>query len=251
MHPPRRMGGSRVLPTPLLDHGHCTPRCFSRHSLEKGSAVSALKPEMLSIREFARRDGCDESRVRRGIKTGHLKRLADGKLDAALVGTGWRETNRRNAGRADPADPADLSRADSAVAADPPRTPGTVRTPEVLPADTQTPYVAHPLGLVSEVISTMAVVLDGFAMDAAQLLLPHLPRKTIAPIVDEMITRARRAAVEILHDDFIDPPDEFESWADHPWFSTPLMSEAAWEEAANEAELAAASVQAGGAAPDA
>ena len=212
------------------------------------SAKSAPTPEAVSIREFARRDRCDESRVRRAIRSGHLKRSPDGKLDAALVGTGWRETNRRNASRADPAD---LLRADSAVAADPPRTPASVRAPEVLPADTRTPYVAHTSGLVSEVISTLAVVLDGFAMDAAQLLLPHLPRKTIAPIVDEMITRARRAEVEILHDDFIDPPDEFESWADHPWFSRPVMSEAAWEEAAEEAELAAASVQAGGAAPDA
>jgi hypothetical protein len=124
----------------------------------------------------------------------------------------------------------------------------TVRTPEVRAADTQAPYVAHPLGLVSEVISTMAVIIDGIAIDGSELLLRHLPRETVAPILDEMIARARRGAVEILYEHSIDPPDEFESWADHRWFSTPPMSEADWEESA---ELAVASVQAGGAAPDA
>lgn len=124
----------------------------------------------------------------------------------------------------------------------------SVRTPGVRAADTRTPYVAHPSGLVSEVIANMTVIIDGFAIDGSELLLRHLPRETVAPILDEMVARARRGAMELLYEDFIDPPAEFESWADHPWFSTPLMSEADWEESA---ELAAASVQAGGATPDA
>lgn len=46
--------------------------------------------EGISIREFARRDGCSDKVVRRKIESGHLQALPDGKLDPALVGTGWR-----------------------------------------------------------------------------------------------------------------------------------------------------------------
>ncbi|HEY8622695.1 MAG TPA: hypothetical protein VIM74_02420, partial [Casimicrobiaceae bacterium] len=49
----------------------------------------------ISIREFARRDGCNEKLVRRFIKDGRLGALADGTLDPALVATGWRLNNRR------------------------------------------------------------------------------------------------------------------------------------------------------------
>jgi hypothetical protein len=57
------------------------------------------KPPIEEIyqREFARRDRCSETRVRRGIKTGHLNVLPSGKLDAAQVGGPWRERNRRGA----------------------------------------------------------------------------------------------------------------------------------------------------------
>lgn len=57
--------------------------------------------EALSIREFARRDGCDEKIVRRKIISGHLKALPDGKVDALLVGTGWRARTSRRADIAD------------------------------------------------------------------------------------------------------------------------------------------------------
>lgn len=67
--------------------------------------MSAPNDEMLSIREFARRDGCNEKLVRRAISDGHLRPSPDGKLTADLVGTGWRKTNRRGADTADiPAD---------------------------------------------------------------------------------------------------------------------------------------------------
>jgi hypothetical protein len=49
----------------------------------------------VSIREFARLDGCNDKLVRRAISSGKLKVDADGKLDPALVGTGWRKQNRR------------------------------------------------------------------------------------------------------------------------------------------------------------
>lgn len=48
----------------------------------------------ISIREFARRDGCAEGLVRRAIQQTRLAKLADGSLDPKLVGSGWRKTNR-------------------------------------------------------------------------------------------------------------------------------------------------------------
>lgn len=57
----------------------------------------------VSRREFARLDGCSESRVRQGIAEGRLPVLADDSLDKALAGTGWREGNTQRArGGADP-----------------------------------------------------------------------------------------------------------------------------------------------------
>jgi len=47
----------------------------------------------ISIREFGRREHCDESTVRRAIREGRLSRLPDGKLDAVLVGSPWRPAN--------------------------------------------------------------------------------------------------------------------------------------------------------------
>ena len=54
-------------------------------------------PEMISVREFARRDGCDEKLVRNAVRSGHLPKSPGKQLPAHLVGTGWRETNRRAA----------------------------------------------------------------------------------------------------------------------------------------------------------
>ncbi len=58
-------------------------------------------PRPVSIREFARLDGCSDKLVRRAIGEGKLTLSADGKLDAALAGSGWRRTNRRAADGAD------------------------------------------------------------------------------------------------------------------------------------------------------
>lgn len=49
----------------------------------------------VSIREFARLDGCNEKLVRRAIQEQRLSVNEDGKLDSALAGTGWRAANRR------------------------------------------------------------------------------------------------------------------------------------------------------------
>ena len=51
----------------------------------------------ITLREFARREKCDEALVRRRQKAGHLPKGADGKIDAALVGTGWCARNARRA----------------------------------------------------------------------------------------------------------------------------------------------------------
>ncbi|MBV2161407.1 hypothetical protein [Achromobacter denitrificans] len=47
----------------------------------------------LSIREFARREGCSDTLVRRAITQGRLKARKDGTIDPALVGTPWRQAN--------------------------------------------------------------------------------------------------------------------------------------------------------------
>lgn len=47
----------------------------------------------ISIREFARRDGCSDTLVRRAIKDGYLPAFEDGTLNPALVGTPWRKGN--------------------------------------------------------------------------------------------------------------------------------------------------------------
>lgn len=58
-------------------------------------------PEGIGIREFARRDECDDKLVRRAIQSGRLVAFSDGTLNPALVGSGWRKTNRQNTTIAD------------------------------------------------------------------------------------------------------------------------------------------------------
>jgi hypothetical protein len=55
----------------------------------------------VSIREFARLDGCDDKLVRRASKSGKLRADENGKLDPTLAGTSWRKANRRAADSAD------------------------------------------------------------------------------------------------------------------------------------------------------
>ena len=204
--------------------------------------MSAPSPETVSIREFARRDRCDESRVRRAIRSGHLKRSPDGKLDDALVGTGWRETNRRGAETADKT----------------PRTLRTkLRTPHPVSAPVAeavqdtimlVPMAVGPSGMHPLAVNLSAMI-GGGAMDAAPILLRHLPLDTVRQIVDEMAAYAARGAVELLEDDGIPPPFGMASWTEHPSFARPPMSELDWAQAA--ADLVAAGVQAVGTAPDA
>lgn len=70
--------------------------------------------ELISIREFARREGCDDKLVRRAITGGFLA-LSEGKsLDASLVGTAWRKRKRDRADTSQGADTGKKAGADTA-----------------------------------------------------------------------------------------------------------------------------------------
>jgi hypothetical protein len=70
-------------------------------------AKKVSAPVGISLREFARRDGCSDRLVRNAVSSGKLKVFADGRLDPALVGSGWRKTNRNAESTADESAPAD------------------------------------------------------------------------------------------------------------------------------------------------
>lgn len=50
--------------------------------------------EAVSVRAFAKLDGCSHTLVSKAIKRGNLPVTADGLIDPALAGTGWRRRNR-------------------------------------------------------------------------------------------------------------------------------------------------------------
>jgi hypothetical protein len=54
----------------------------------------------VSLREFARLDGCNDKLVRRARDAGHLRVFDDGSIDPSLVGTDWRAGNRGHADKA-------------------------------------------------------------------------------------------------------------------------------------------------------
>jgi hypothetical protein len=54
----------------------------------------------ISIREFARREGCSDMLVRKALKLKRLKAFADGSVDPNLVGSPWRQSNATGAGTA-------------------------------------------------------------------------------------------------------------------------------------------------------
>ena len=53
----------------------------------------------ISVRDFARREGCSDTSVRKALKVGRLHLLADGTIDPALVGLAWRKANRRKSAK--------------------------------------------------------------------------------------------------------------------------------------------------------
>lgn len=63
------------------------------------SAPPADPAEYITLREFARRDGCSEKEVRRAIEKGNLVKTLEGRLPATAVGTAWRKRYRKTAAR--------------------------------------------------------------------------------------------------------------------------------------------------------
>jgi hypothetical protein len=49
--------------------------------------------EPVSVRQFAKLEGCSHTLVQKAVKDGRLRVSESGKLDPALVGTGWRRGN--------------------------------------------------------------------------------------------------------------------------------------------------------------
>ena len=60
-------------------------------SYKRRKGLPVLPP--VSVRQFAKLEGCSHTLVQRAIKDGRLRASADGKLDPALAGTGWRRGN--------------------------------------------------------------------------------------------------------------------------------------------------------------
>lgn len=60
------------------------------------------RSEGISIREFARREGCDEKLVRRAIEQGRLAKMPNGKMNPADLGVNWRGTADADRKRAEP-----------------------------------------------------------------------------------------------------------------------------------------------------
>lgn len=49
----------------------------------------------VSVRQFAKLDGCSHTLVQKAIREGKLTVTPDGKIDPELAGSGWRKQNRR------------------------------------------------------------------------------------------------------------------------------------------------------------
>jgi len=171
------------------------------------SAVSAPPAELVSIREFARRDGCSEKRVRNAIRTRHLPTFPGKLLPACLAGTGWREGNRRAASRgADSADSPHLARGNLVEVSAP--------MAELLP---------------SEPCSLAAVTVGG-AQDLAVLLLRlGLTRAAVTEHVDGWLAQQRAGAVDCMAED-VPPPAGHETWASHRLFMGPWLDDTSWKE---------------------
>lgn len=120
-------------------------------------------PAGISIREFARREGCDDKLVRRAIGRSALPVLSDGTLDPALIGSGWRKANRR-------ADKSADTSADTGADTAP-----SVRTDEP---------VSAPVSAPDEVVVTLEPQPHGGALKRSAAQLEELAEE-LANAVDE------------------------------------------------------------------
>ena len=154
----------------------------------------------ISLREFARRDGCSDMAVRKAIKEGHLHKLSDGSLDPDLVGTGWRASNRRAT-----SDGTIEQLAERAIdeAVEIPAIADSEAKKEFYLAELRRLEYDQKSGLVAPVSEQIAIVSAAFARVRQRLLAfpaetaPALHRcKTPAEVEAEM----RRRVVEVLEE---------------------------------------------------
>ena len=192
-------------------------------TLDEELPLMAGKIEKISQREFARRDGCDPKLVRIAIEDGHIATLPGGGLDATLVGTGWRKTNRRGGEKARNI----RSKAGSI--------PTKVRKVPIAKVRTSPPS-EPPL---PDIACNLVAMADAFANDAAVVLLRHLPLATVRPMVAELLKNARQGVIEMLEEDEIMPPPGTSTWSGHRAFTTAVPTEDEWLEAVDEAGRAA------------
>jgi len=176
----------------------------------------------ISIREFARRDGCSDMLVRKAIKAGRLHAAPDGRLDPALVGSGWRKANRRKAApapaarpKSDPPAPADLEQLADQVVYVEGRAPFSLIEAERIKAN----YLAmlrqlqydRESGLVAPVEEIAAAVAAEFAVVRNNLLgLPSrlAPRLVFIRDVEQMRAVLHAEITKVLEDLTLDEGSE-------------------------------------------
>ncbi|MBU8540826.1 hypothetical protein [Falsiroseomonas tokyonensis] len=132
----------------------------------------AVAGEMLSVREFARRDGCSHTLVQKALKSGHLV-AEHGRLSADLVGSPWRATAR--------------GRAVDNAAGEPSRAPAVARVAALRPPKLAAPADDDPDATIAE--------LDNFVR---QVLAGEFPTRAEAERVKESALAAIRV-VEAKH----------------------------------------------------
>lgn len=164
-----------------------------------------MSAPLIAIREFARRDGCDEKLVRNAIRDGHLSAMGRGKIDAALVGTGWRLRNRRGADTAanaaespqtvDCASVAKLARQIAESSPTPPLAVSEARKTHYLALLRELEYETKRGKLLSDtdVDQLLGTIVDAqrtaflhFATKAAEALVGETDRRRVVAILTEM-----------------------------------------------------------------
>jgi hypothetical protein len=161
----------------------------------------------VSIREFARLDGCSESLVRKGIANGQLTKLANGRLNPALARTPWRQGNvggpERQKSEKPPSSPAAAGEQDEVegdeAGLDPSGLEGVFKTK--LAADRfNAAYAGALKKLEFDLRSGKVVLVEDVAVQIGELLrsvrsqLMALPA-TIAPLVATLRSPAEVRAV--------------------------------------------------------
>jgi hypothetical protein len=183
---------------------------------------SAKTPVLgISIREFARRDGCSEKLVRRHIDRGGIKRFPDGSIDPASVGTGWRESARG-----------------SPLAAERLRTsrprlsaPVPVSAPMGAKYRDGSDY-GNPANVPPEV-ATAATAIDAGAHDLARLLAgAGMPLDRVRGLVEAWVGLQRSGWCDGAGLDWPESPISYTGWGDHPLFTGDAIGRADWAELA-------------------